>query len=198
LENLTDTSPSSQPDTEGLRLLTLLLQRGLPELFTADRNCTTIFSSSGLVDSPLLAKSVHVLEMLLKRGETLTSMSFVRVDEHVMLRIVPLFGAATSIDRYVVFIELQHSRNSLAAAVIRHGITKREADVLELLVSGFSTAQIAERLFIATSTAIEHVNSLFRKTDTNKRAELVARVYQYEHDSPRTTRTPSPNPQEDA
>ncbi len=53
--------------------------------------------------------------------------------------------------------------------------------MLELLVAGLTTAEIAERLCISEGTVGDHVKSLFRKTRTNKRSELVARVFRGPH-----------------
>jgi DNA-binding NarL/FixJ family response regulator len=52
-------------------------------------------------------------------------------------------------------------------------LTSREQDVLTLISSGLSNAQIGDRLFLSPRTVEKYVSSLFRKTDTNNRAELV-------------------------
>jgi DNA-binding CsgD family transcriptional regulator len=101
---------------------------------------------------------------------------FEPLEPGTMLRIVPLAGERP--DCYAVFVEPLSSRNYLDAAVKRYDITKREAEVLELLIGGFSTLEVAGRLYITEGTVGDHVKSLFRKTRANKRSELVARVFQ--------------------
>jgi DNA-binding NarL/FixJ family response regulator len=55
------------------------------------------------------------------------------------------------------------------------GITRREADVLRLLVEGHSNREIAGRLYLSVRTVEKHVESLLRKTATKSRTQL-ARV----------------------
>lgn len=57
----------------------------------------------------------------------------------------------------------------------RLGITRREADVLALVVEGCSNREIAERLFLSVRTVEKHVESLLHKTGTRSRTQL-ARV----------------------
>jgi DNA-binding CsgD family transcriptional regulator len=55
------------------------------------------------------------------------------------------------------------------------GITRREADVLLLVVEGCPNREIAERLYLSVRTVEKHVESLMRKTQTRTRTQL-ARV----------------------
>jgi DNA-binding CsgD family transcriptional regulator len=63
-------------------------------------------------------------------------------------------------------------------------MTPRETAVLRLLIAGKSTAQIGAALGITEGTVGDHVKSLFRKTVTNKRSELVASVLRDDFDDP--------------
>jgi DNA-binding CsgD family transcriptional regulator/tetratricopeptide (TPR) repeat protein len=55
------------------------------------------------------------------------------------------------------------------------GITRREAEVLMLVVEGCPNREIAERLYLSVRTVEKHVESLMRKTTTRTRTQL-ARV----------------------
>jgi DNA-binding NarL/FixJ family response regulator len=52
-------------------------------------------------------------------------------------------------------------------------LTQREREVLDLLTEGLSNIQIGSRLHLSHRTIEKHVSSLFRKTLSNNRAELV-------------------------
>ena len=56
----------------------------------------------------------------------------------------------------------------------RGTLTKRQAEVLELLAEGLTNAQIAERLVISVRTAEHHVAAILRALDLGSRAEAVA------------------------
>jgi DNA-binding CsgD family transcriptional regulator/tetratricopeptide (TPR) repeat protein len=56
------------------------------------------------------------------------------------------------------------------------GITRREADVLVLVVEGCANREIAERLYLSVRTVEKHVESLLRKTATKNRTQLVHSV----------------------
>jgi len=48
----------------------------------------------------------------------------------------------------------------------RYKISSRESEVLSYLVKGNSTKKIAEKLFISTGTAKNHILNILKKTDT--------------------------------
>jgi DNA-binding CsgD family transcriptional regulator len=60
--------------------------------------------------------------------------------------------------------------------VDRARLTPREADVLVLVLAGRSTAEVAERLCIATATARTHCRALLRKFGAADRRALRARL----------------------
>ncbi len=56
------------------------------------------------------------------------------------------------------------------------GISKREFEVLELIAAGLSNQNIAERLFVSTSTVKTHVSNVLAKLDASRRTEAIARA----------------------
>ncbi len=63
-------------------------------------------------------------------------------------------------------------------ARLRH-LTHREIEILGMLASGLSTAQIAERLFISALTVRNHTQSILRKLELHSKAEAVAFAFRH-------------------
>ena len=56
------------------------------------------------------------------------------------------------------------------------GISKREFEVLELIAAGLSNQDVADRLFVSTSTVKTHVSNVLAKLDAGRRTEAIARA----------------------
>lgn len=54
-----------------------------------------------------------------------------------------------------------------------NGLSKRETEVLGYLLAGRTTQYIAEKLFIAESTARTHVHKIYTKTEAHDRMNLL-------------------------
>ncbi|MFT3969423.1 MAG: response regulator transcription factor [Micropruina sp.] len=57
-------------------------------------------------------------------------------------------------------------------------LTRREAEVLALIVEGLGNAEIAARLFVGVTTVKTHINAIFAKLGVHTRAEAIARATQ--------------------
>lgn len=55
-------------------------------------------------------------------------------------------------------------------------LTRREAEVLALIVDGLGNAQIAARLFVGVATVKTHINAIFAKLGVRDRAAAIARA----------------------
>jgi LuxR family maltose regulon positive regulatory protein len=55
-------------------------------------------------------------------------------------------------------------------------LTAREREVLELIAENLSNREIADRLFIATSTVKGYVHSLLRKLEVDSRTKAISRA----------------------
>lgn len=82
----------------------------------------------------------------------------------------------------------------LADVVVRAlGLTRREREVLEQVVRGLSTKEVATALGIKEWTVQDHLKSIFAKTGTTTRQELVAALF-FGHWEPEHARGSTPSP----
>ena len=56
------------------------------------------------------------------------------------------------------------------------GLSKREFEVLELIAAGLSNQEIAEKLFVSTSTVKTHVSNILAKLDASRRTQAIRRA----------------------
>lgn len=148
-------------------------RRSAPDFLICDRAGKTLFSTPGLTETEGFAKSQRFLDRYFSEALS-ESETFEVLDESVILRIMPLTG---NIGYYAVFLETIGDVRSLEDAAKFYGLTKREVDVLALVLRGLSGAKIAQQLFISEGTVGDHMKSLFRKTKTNRRSALIAAVF---------------------
>jgi DNA-binding CsgD family transcriptional regulator len=67
-----------------------------------------------------------------------------------------------------------------------YGLTDRERRVTELVARGYPTSEIADRLHLSVYTVQDHLKSIFAKSGTASRGDLVARLF-FDHYAPRLT-----------
>ncbi|MFN9174684.1 MAG: response regulator [Synechocystis sp.] len=60
--------------------------------------------------------------------------------------------------------------------IIRHNLTERELEVLQLIVDGGSNADIAEALYITVGTVKTHVRNILNKLSADDRTEAAVRA----------------------
>jgi len=87
-----------------------------------------------------------------------------------------------------VAVLLEEARPPELAPMIAaaYGLTERECMLTQLVAQGFSTSEIADRLHLAVYTVQDHLKSIFEKSGTGSRGELVARLF-FDHYAPRLT-----------
>ncbi|HEX6388994.1 MAG TPA: helix-turn-helix transcriptional regulator [Solirubrobacteraceae bacterium] len=85
-------------------------------------------------------------------------------------------GAAAA--RVAVVLEPADRAALVPLLLALHGLTGRERQVAELLVTGLSTDEIAQRLSISKHTLRDHIKAIFAKVGVGSRPELTAALAQ--------------------
>ncbi len=91
-----------------------------------------------------------------------------------------LFGSlpdGPSDGRVAIVVQRADAEYALPLRLEAFGLTAREREVATLVARGLDTAAIAERLVISAWTVQDHLKSVFAKTDTRSRRELLSQVF---------------------
>jgi DNA-binding CsgD family transcriptional regulator/GAF domain-containing protein len=77
----------------------------------------------------------------------------------------------------MIIIEVAGPREVSWLKTSAYGLTKREREVVDLVVRGASTKQISASLYISEYTVQDHLSSVFEKVGARGRRALVKRLY---------------------
>lgn len=75
-----------------------------------------------------------------------------------------------------VILERAHSSHISQLLMLAYDLTQRERDVLQLVLKGLATKDMAVTLHVSANTVQDHFKSIFDKVGVRSRSELVARV----------------------
>lgn len=75
-------------------------------------------------------------------------------------------------------ISIYNDSYSVEDAVKKFGLTRREKDVLQLVLQGKTNKGIAEHLYISEHTVKNHMTNIFTKLGVNDRTQAVARIFE--------------------
>lgn len=103
------------------------------------------------------------------------------------IRLSPLFGSEEK--AFGIIVEADRDCNSISRAAGRFSLTKRQAQVLALVLEGAGAAEIARALTISEYTAQGYLKSLLSKTASRNRAAMVAKVLNWNQDGASRART---------
>lgn len=81
------------------------------------------------------------------------------------------------VSQSLVVIAPSGPREVFHLTTVGYGLTAREREVVNLIVRGASTKQIADTLFISEHTAKDHLDNIFEKVGAKGRREVVKRLY---------------------
>ncbi len=167
---------------EDARLLESVLARTSPEFYVIDAQLNVHLRAGGHDrserahpgDAERLPADVRAaVEHLLAAQPTCES-AVVPLRRDLALRVLRLHGKGDA--RYALFFERFRGRDLIASAVERFALTSREAAVLDLVMRGVPTSQIAARLKIVDGTVHQHIKNLGAKIGVTRRNAIVATV----------------------
>lgn len=89
------------------------------------------------------------------------------------LSIFQRIQAQNMVEKTIALQELPDSFNSMTRAY-PGGLTQREVEVLRLVASGKTSAEIPAELVLSRRTVERHISNIYGKTNTHNRAEATA------------------------
>jgi LuxR family maltose regulon positive regulatory protein len=143
----------------------------------ASRACDT------LMRALTLAEPAGYVRVFLDKGEALPALvascrsrhaGELPIAVHVyMEKLLAAFAASAGSDR--LHQSAARAPSPDAASALVEPLTPRELEILELLATGASNQDIAERLFLSVGTVKGHINHILGKLDAHNRTEAAAR-----------------------
>jgi DNA-binding CsgD family transcriptional regulator len=162
------------------RILGISMRREPARFLLCDASMNVLFASPDVDPALLSVDTLKPLQLACRELRVTGKTMYQAFDNDTVLRIVPL--GAKLFGCVAIFIDAFSRRGSVFEAAKLYGLTKRESEVLQLLIRGNTNPEIANELCVAESTAGDHIKSLMRKTKSTKRVQLLGKVFNLQHD----------------
>jgi DNA-binding CsgD family transcriptional regulator len=155
-------------------------RRKSPRFILVDAAMHIVCASNDIDPKLLLDDLLH--DLAPRCGQSIRSKSvlFETYRDDTIVRIVPLSGKSDGCA--ILFLE-DLGRREQADAAKEFGLTRREAQILPLIVRGATNSAIAALLNLAQSTVGDHVKNIMRKMNTSNRIEVVNKVFHLAEDT---------------
>ena len=153
--------------------------RESPQFVICDEAMHVVCASPGINQELLVDRVLQPLESRCRESRRSKTVLFEAHDDKSILRIVPLAGKNAGC--VALFIETL-DRRGVSGATKNFGLTKREAEVLPLILRGATNSGIADALCLAESTIGDHVKNIMRKMKTSKRIGILHKAFNLEED----------------
>ena len=140
--------------------------------------------AAGRLPSAVIAVAAQVLQGVVDHEPATVAFSRVPADDGTWIL---LHGALLSGDdrhRVAVIVEHAHPARIYPLLMSAYGLTERERDVVELVLTGASTHDISTSLVVSPLTVQNHLRNIFEKTGVRSRRDLVGKIF-FTHYEPR-------------
>jgi DNA-binding CsgD family transcriptional regulator len=157
--------------------------RGSPQFVICDDAMHVVCASPDFNPELLAEHALESLEWSCRESRRSKTVMFEAHDGQRVMRIVPLTG--TNAGYVALFIESPGRRGAIPSVTKNFGLTRREAEVLPLILRGATNSGIADILCVAESTIGDHVKNIMRKMHTTKRIGILHKAFNLEDDMAR-------------
>ncbi|MBL8161733.1 MAG: helix-turn-helix transcriptional regulator [Anaerolineae bacterium] len=107
---------------------------------------------------------------------------YMRSGHWLVLYASRLISSASQTQVSVIF-ELAQPAEIAPVIMQAYALTRREGEITQCVVKGWSTTEIAARLHISPNTVQDHLKAIFEKVAVGSRGELAARIFVQQHRS---------------
>jgi DNA-binding CsgD family transcriptional regulator len=168
-------------------LYTLVILQGL----THGLALTFLFRGIRSIREVSLRTGIRNFGFILIAVQTSVLVLFVLSDLSIILTIgylflyfagnlIPLIHLGMVVEKIRIKKPVSMHMESLEDFFVKTEITRREREIIELILGGLTNQEIADRLFITLQTVKDHTHNIYLKTDVRNRVELVNLVRQIE------------------
>jgi DNA-binding CsgD family transcriptional regulator len=162
------------------RIVGVAQRRESPRFVICDSAMQVLCASPGIERDFPLDEALGTLAPRCRESRASETVLLEAYDDDTVLRIVPLAGKFFGC--VAIFIDAFAHRGSVAEAAKNFGLTKRESEVVPLILRGISNVDIAEALCVSECTIGDHVKSIMRKMNASKRIEIIGKVFNLDQD----------------
>jgi len=92
---------------------------------------------------------------------------------YIIFNLIPLIWIPKYYLKFLISTKIDKDKKTSKEFIDRFNITKREEEIINLIISGKSNKQIAKILFISSSTVRNHIYRIYQKLNINSRLKLV-------------------------
>lgn len=183
---MTELLPSIVCETDSDYKIKYLNKTGFEILGYSDDKLNAGISFFKILDANLESKVREDFKHISTNGSILNTIYKLKTGNGDIL---PAFISAANIKRknHGIRLSMTPLKKLILSAILpgegfydTYGFTPREREIITLVVQGFHTRDIIDKIFIAESTFKTHMSHIYSKIGINKKAELFDKIKEYQ------------------